>query len=486
MQDILQLSATRIAALVRDKQLSPTEIVEAHIAKVLEVNPRLNAMVEDRFDEARAEAANQTERLAKNEETLPPLFGVPFTVKEMISLTGMKRTAGNIHRRDDIQGRDASAVARLRQAGAIPLCTTNVPELGFWFESDNPVYGRTNNPYDPARTCGGSSGGEGALIGAGASPFGVGSDIGGSIRMPAFFCGVFGHKPTNRRIPLTGHFPYSIEDMKALADPRYPYTTIGALSRHAEDLRILFDLIRGPDGIDSQTVEKPSRPFPKDPKQWRVFVIPSPRLSLARSTDQDLQDCVKKSGRYFEALGATVEEAPADLFLRGVEMWGAALKATKDSTFEQALSPEGRVHLLKEAFHLLRGRPNYTLPSLGIVFVENLLGQRLKDSTAVLEELEKKRLALDALLGDDGILLFPPHSRPAPRHGAVMFTPFDFIYTGIFNALGHPAVSVPMGLDDLGLPLGVQVIASRFGDPLALKASELLADAFGGWQPPLS
>ena len=253
MNELLTLSGVDLAKRIATKQVSPSEVLEVHIARIEKVNPQLNAMVEDDFARARKTAREQTETLMSGTgpTNLPVFFGVPFTVKEMLSYKGMKRTGGSIHHRDSVMDWDATIVERMRHAGAIPMGTTNVPELGFWFETFNPVYGRTNNPYDVTRTCGGSSGGEGSLIGAGASPFGLGSDIGGSIRIPAFFCGVFGHKPSRYWLPLTGHFPYGREEFgDLLLKDKYPFTSIGPLSRRAADLNPLLQLMVGADAHD--------------------------------------------------------------------------------------------------------------------------------------------------------------------------------------------------------------------------------------------
>jgi fatty acid amide hydrolase 2 len=208
MDPFLTLSGTALARLIRERGALSVEIVEAHARRVREVNPRVNAMVANRFDLARAEARAADLRVAREDPaSLPPLLGVPCTVKECFALTGMPNTGGLPSRVGHPATRDATAVARLRAAGAIPLGVTNISELCLWMEASNPNYGRTNCAYDPGRTSGGSSGGEGALIGSAASPFGVGSDIGGSIRMPAFFNGVFGHKPSGGLVPNTGQFP---------------------------------------------------------------------------------------------------------------------------------------------------------------------------------------------------------------------------------------------------------------------------------------
>jgi fatty acid amide hydrolase 2 len=191
----LQISARKLAALIRSGDASSADVVNAHIARIEEVDGVVNALAADRFDAARREAAAADERLARG-DACGPLHGVPFTVKEMIAVAGMPFTFGCRNRRNAVSPADAAVVARLRSAGAIVLGVTNVPEWGMWYETYNHVYGRTNNPHAPAHTAGGSSGGEAAVVGAGGSPFGVGADVGGSIRIPAAFCGVYGHKPT--------------------------------------------------------------------------------------------------------------------------------------------------------------------------------------------------------------------------------------------------------------------------------------------------
>src|SRR4051812_38877312 len=242
--DLRRLSAVELAALIRGRRISSREAVEAHIAQIARVNPVLNAVVRERFDEARAEADAADAALARGDvDMLPPLHGVPCTIKECFALRGMPHSAGLRARRHVVAARDATAVARLRQAGAIPLGVTNTSELCMWMESNNRVYGRTNNPYDASRIVGGSSGGEGAIIGAGASPFGLGSDIGGSIRGPAFFNGVFGHKPTGGLVPGTGQYPLA-------RGAALRYLTTGPLARRAEDLMPLLRVLAGPDGHD--------------------------------------------------------------------------------------------------------------------------------------------------------------------------------------------------------------------------------------------
>ncbi|MBX3040152.1 MAG: amidase [Bdellovibrionaceae bacterium] len=483
---LLEKSASDIAALIRAKEISPSEAVETHIQKVREVNPSLNAVTEERFEQATREAAEQTRQLASvNPDELPPFFGVPYTAKEIFAIKGMRQTAGSIHRRNHISDFDATVVTRMRNAGAVLLATTNVPELGFWFECENPVYGRTNNPYDPSRTSGGSSGGEGALIGAGASPLGLGSDIGGSIRMPAGFCGVFGHKPTRHRVPLTGHFPFSLKDMEALTGEMYPYTCSGLLTRRAKDLSPFLNAIAGPDQIDREIHPRPSvsnRPF--DLVGKKVFVCRDPIFHLAKRADDDVQEAVKKAARLLEQRGAVIEEFDPHFFVRAVELWFASIRSPQSKSFNELLSPENPIAFGREMLKTFRGSSSYTVPSLFTALLEKLAtGKRDQNTPALLAEAKELRLRFEKLLGTDGLLLFPTHPRVAPKHRAPWLSPFDFIYTAIFNVFEGPATACPVGLSGDGLPLSVQVIANPDRDDLTMAVAEILEDGFGGWTP---
>ena len=239
---LTQRSATALARAIREGEVSSREVVEAHIEMCERYQPRTGAIAVERFDAARREADAADARIASaGEGELPPLLGVPCTIKESFALAGMPNCAGLVARREHRAETTAPTVQRLIDAGAIPLGLTNVSELTLWVESDNRVYGRTSNPYDSSRAAGGSSGGEGAAVGSGASPFGLGSDIGGSIRIPAFFCGVFGHKPSNGLVPHTGSYPAAHGEAKRLL-------CCGPLARRGEDLMPVLRILSGPDG----------------------------------------------------------------------------------------------------------------------------------------------------------------------------------------------------------------------------------------------
>jgi amidase len=232
-----------MARLVRERAISSAELIEAHVEQIYKVNPAINAVVELLADVARVEAAAADAKLARG-EACGPLHGVPVSIKDSIDVRGTKCTAGTLGRKNAAPAeRDATLVARLRSAGAIPIAKTNLPDLLFAFESDNLIYGRTNNPYDLTRTAGGSSGGESALIAACGSPLGLGSDAAGSVRVPAGFCGIASIKPTSGRLPRTGHVPPAGGWIEALWQ-------IGPMARYTEDLVLAMQLLAGEDGVD--------------------------------------------------------------------------------------------------------------------------------------------------------------------------------------------------------------------------------------------
>src|SRR6195256_2190006 len=247
--DITSASAGELADAIRSKKLSSRVIVEAHLERIAKVNPKLNAVVQLTAEAARKEADEADAALARG-EIKGPLHGVPVTIKDTLETAGGICTGGTKGRGNYVPKADATAVARLRAAGAIILGKTNVPELAGALETDNLVYGRTNNPYDLARTPGGSSGGEAAIVAAGGSPLGLGTDAGGSIRVPAHFCGLAAIKPTSGRVPRTGQFPMPL-------GARNPVFHVSLIARKVSDLALALPIISGPDFRDSTIVAMP-------------------------------------------------------------------------------------------------------------------------------------------------------------------------------------------------------------------------------------
>lgn len=472
----LVASAKAIARRIRSGEWSSREVVEAHIAVIQRVNPTLNAMVAERFDRARAEADSADRSFARDgAEGLPVLHGVPCSIKESFALEGMPNSAGLVSRKHVIASRDAVTVARLRQQGAIPLGVTNTSELCMWLESDNRVYGRTSSAFAPDRTCGGSSGGEGAIVGAGGAPFGLGSDIGGSIRMPAFFNGVFGHKPSGGRVPGSGQYPPAHGDARSML-------ATGPITRRAEDLALLLALLEGPDGEDD-TCEVMTRcdPAEVDLSSLRVFVVDEPAPLRA---SKDLRDTVERAGELLAKRGARVERKAMPMFAKAIELWAATLSSAGGPSFSELLGDgrpvRGGVEFVKGLF----GRSEFTLPAAGLAFLEKLpalLGDKTAEGLRVARAL---RVSLDALLGDDGVLLFPPHARRAPKHKTPIWLPIQWGQTAVFNATKLPVTAVPMGLDEDGVPRGVQVVAAHGRDHVSIAVALALEEATGGWSAP--
>jgi fatty acid amide hydrolase 2 len=480
MHDLGHLSGTALARLIREGALSSREAVEHHIARVERVNPILNAVVHTRFDAARSEADAADARTRTTAAAdLPPLHGVPCTIKESFALAGMPNCSGLVARRKHVSDFDAVAVKRLRAAGAIPLGVTNTSELCMWMESDNHVYGRTNNPYDPSRLVGGSSGGEGAIVGSGASPFGLGSDIGGSIRLPAFFNGVFGHKPSGGLVPGSGQYPI------ASARARRILTT-GPLARRAEDLMPLLRILAGPDGEDPGCT---------------ALDLGDPRaVDLSTLTVLDVED----DGRYgvsaelraaqesavsvLARRGARVRKAKFPLFARQFEIWSAMLGTAQDVPFGTMLGQGQPVSAFRELAKCAVGRSDHTAIALLLALADPVTHLVPSLSARFVEMGNRVRGELLQALGPRGVMLYPVWPTTAPRHRAPMLKALRLHlpsgYTGLFNVLELPATAVPLGLGDGGLPLGLQVVGPHGGDHLTIAVAMALEADLGGWVPP--
>ena len=476
----LTSSATALAKMIRDGQVSSRELVELHISQIERVNPTLNAVVAKRYEEARAEADRADELRARvSKGKLAPFHGVPCTIKECFGLQGMPHSSGAVNRRGLIAYDDATAVSRLREAGAIPLGVTNTSELCLWMESNNYVYGRTNNPYDPSRTVGGSSGGEGAIVGAGASPFGLGSDIGGSIRMPAFFNGVFGHKPTGGLVPGTGQYPMAEnEALRCL--------TTGPLCRKAEDLMPLLKILAGPDGKDEGCLEMTlGVPGAVDVRGLRILNLTKIDGLPVHPSLAHRQELLVD---WFRRQGFRVEDVEFPRLKHSFEMWAAMMGEASEEPFKVMMGQGKAVSPIQELFKWAVGQSNHTaMASLlglseGIVDLLPNMAERLMREAAELREEMANRL------GDDAILLMPSYTEPAPRHTVPFIKQhalrFNYAYTAVLNVLELPATQVPLGMDRLRLPLGIQVVGRHGNDHLTIAMAEHLEGVFGGWEPP--
>lgn len=477
LDPVLRASATELAADIREGRRTSRATVEAHLARIEAVNPALNAVVASRAEAALAEADAADAAVAAG-GPLPALHGVPCTIKESFAVTGMPWTGGLAARKGTVAEADAVGVARLREAGAIVMGVTNLSELCMWMESDNPVYGRTGNPYAPDRIAGGSSGGEGSIVGSGASPFGLGADVGGSIRLPAFFNGVFGHKPGSFVVPNAGQFPVNESD-EGLA-----LLATGPICRRADDLWPLMQILSGPHPDDPLVSASPlGDPSSVSLEGLRVLDVP---WNGTVKVDPALRAAQARTAAWLRSQGAHVETVEIPRLKKSFDIWSTAMgDAEGPAAFRKLLQRswwELWPHLIKPAS---RGG-EHTLPAtiLGLVEDVGTALPWLNDAARV------EREALHAELVDrigDGVLLFPPYAEPAPKHRRPMLRPFAWTYTAVFNAMGFPVTQVPLGLDAHGLPLGVQVVGSPGHDHVTVAVAQRLeAGGAAGWvMPPL-
>jgi fatty acid amide hydrolase 2 len=470
----LRMSATQMSAALRAGQISSRELVDAHIARIETVNPLTNAIVQQRFDAARAEAdaADQRLRSTVDKASLPPLLGVPCTLKENFAFKGFPQVSGLVARRGRLADHDAPTVARLRAAGAIVLGFSNTPELCMWLETSNHVYGRTGNAYNPACTTGGSSGGEGSVIGSGGSPFGLGADVGGSIRFPAFFNGVFGHKPTPGIVPNTDQVPEPAGMMN------YNCVT-GPLARRAEDLWPLLNILAGPDGVDPVCKAGTLRgdPAAVQLKDLRVLSLDE---NGRRRVAADLRAAQRSAAEWLGTQCRELKTPDWPDIAKSFEIWSSMMQAVEPEPFAVQLGEGKRISVALELLKCCFGRSVHTFPALVLAGIESFPMNHAR----FVKMGEALRAQIIEDLGPNGVLLMPPYTRAAPRHNLPLTTPFDFAYCGIFNVLGLPVTQVPLGLNKHGLPLGVQVVSIPGNDAVTIAVAQALEKQFGGWALP--
>jgi fatty acid amide hydrolase 2 len=476
MNELLRMSAKQIAKLIRNGEVSSREAVGVHIERIKQVNPTINAVVAERFELAMAEA-EQADRELKSSvpDQLGPLHGVPCSIKESFALVGMPNSGGLSARKNVFPKKDATCVARLRAAGAIPLGVTNISELCMWMESNNHLYGCTNNPYDPKRHVGGSSGGEGAIVGAGGTPFGLAADVAGSIRLPAFFNGVFGHKPTGCLVPSTGQYPIAANQARR-------YLCTGPIARRAEDLMPLLEILAGPDGQDEVCRKfELGDPAQVDLSKIKVLDVAS---NGAIKVDPDLRQGQERAARALASAGANVEPTEIPELKDSFYIWSAMMRAAGGPTFSEMLGEGRALNLWLELPRWALRRSVHTLPALGLAALEKLPDLMPRLNRKSLERAPELKAELVRRIGPQGVMLYPTFSTPAQIHHRAIFKFFHSGYTSIMNVMELPSTQVPLGLNSQGIPLGVQVIATHGNDHLSIAVAMALEKALGGWRPP--
>jgi len=452
------LPAVAMAEQIRKKKISPVELVQAHLAQIEKLNPQLNAFVQLNVERARR-AALDAETAVMREVTLGPLHGVPISIKSSLEVAGMRCEAGSRLRAGLVATQDAPVVRRLKNAGAIVLGVTNTPEFLMAWETDNLLYGRTNSPWDLERTPGGSSGGEAAAIAAGMSAGGVGSDGGGSIRVPAHFSGICGLKPTPGRIPATGHFPVS-------AGPFALIGAVGPMARTVADLKVLFEVMQGPDSGDASAAPVPVRwPSDEEAKKLRVgYFEDDDRTPVTPET----RGAVRTAAEALRSAGFQVDHFQPEGLEEARRLWhkffvvaGGMLLRPIVKENDGNLSP-----ILKQFLDWSAAELPLTARTLLDAWIQSDL----------------LRARFFAQMQQYPILLCPAAAIPAFRHGerswlvdgrTVQYLD-AWSYTEFFNLLGNPAAVVPVGRSPERLPIGVQIVGRPWAEEEVLTVAAAL------------
>ncbi|CAG9832534.1 unnamed protein product [Diabrotica balteata] len=473
---IILESATSLAQKIRKRELTSEEVVQAFVDRIKEVNPVLNALVDSRY-EAALEDARKIDRDIANGTILDvdfqekPFLGVPFTTKESSAVKGMSFTLGIVKRRGRRATFDADYITLIKNAGAICLGVTNIPQLNLWQETHNPLFGITNNPYNSTRNVGGSSGGEASLLAAGGTPLSIGTDIGGSVRIPAFMCGVFGHKPTSHLISTAGIA------FRTGGEGEQTMVNTGPLTRHADDLAPVLKVLVG------EHVKKLKLNDPVDVKNIKMSYILNAKDVLISPYREDMKQTILRAVKHFKEISTT---PPEELNIEGTKfagkLWKYWMSQESGVNFMKDITDRtGEANPIVDTIKHFTVGSEYTTSTI-YNFINKLLPSPNEDWA--IKETEKLREQLLAKLGNNGVLLYPSAPFPASYHHAAYLRPWNFHYFVIWNVLKFPVTQVPMGLNKEGLPVGIQVVAAPYQDHLCIAVAKELEKAFGGYVPP--
>jgi len=456
MDNLIYQPLTAMIHAIRNRKVSSVELVQAHIDRIESVNPKLNAVVQFLPEQA-LEQAKRADKAIAGGRSLGILQGIPMTIKDSLDTAGVITTAGTMGRKNYVSEADATVVARLKNAGAILLGKTNTPELTLQMETDNLIYGRTNNPFDEDVIPGGSSGGASAIISSGGSPFDLGTDYGGSIRQPSHFCGIAGIKPTHGRVPRTGH----ILDYRA--GTTESYQTIGPMARTVGDLDVLLPIISGPDGFDPYIHPVPLYGASSvDLNQLRVVYFtdngvatPIPEVVTAV---QDVVNALRKRV-------ASIEEKKPQGLDRTEAIWRGIAGADNGKVYHDTLKKWGT-------------------DEVNLKWIYKLKELTTSELTDLLIELTDYRSNMMQFMSDYDVMICPVNADVAPKHGTSREKIENFSYCYHFNLTGHPATVVRAGTSDSGLPIGLQVVAKHWNEHISLAVAKAIELELGGWQAP--
>lgn len=473
------LSANELADLIHRREISSLDLTGHFIRRIEQFDDEINAVVVRDFDRALAAAAQADKKLASG-DTTGPLHGVPVTVKDAFDVSGLATTWGIPSLKENIADTDAEAVRRLKRAGAVLLGKTNVPFALGDLQAYNELYGVTNNPWDRSRSPGGSSGGSAAALAAGFSALELGSDMGGSIRMPAHCCGLYGHKPTWGIVPVQGH---GLPGMVAPLDMGVP----GPMARHVEDLELAMDVLIGPHVLDQGgwQLQLP-RPAKKSIEEYRVAIWPDHELA---PVDVEISDRVVTIGETLAELGAHIsDKALPDIDFKNSQstylnlMWSLTMSGATDEQYQTARQ-------LADAI------PADDMSDAAVTARARVLCHR--DWLHHNNQREQMRFAWQAFFDEWDILICPVFAVPAFAHDhspiqkrtlEINDEPHAYLqsmfWAGVSTLPYLPSTVFPSGLSKQGLPIGLQAIGAGYDDYTTIHFAKLLTERIGGFQIP--
>jgi amidase len=464
-------SATTMLSALQARQISAAELLELHLRRIERYNPTLNAIVISDFDHARQTAAAADMKRARGEDG--PLLGLPLTIKDAIDVLGMPCTSGDPHQADRRPEADAPVAARVRAAGAVIMGKTNLSLWTCGWHAENPLFGRTNNPWDLERTPGGSTGGGAAALAAGLTPLEFGSDAAGSVRVPAAFCGIYGHKPSYTAVPRSGHFPGS-----PWPNPAAVIFVQGPMARSAEDLELALDVISGPE-VGEDVAWRLELPPARHEQlcDYRVAVLePLDGLPM----DDEIIEALERLAQGLDRAGARVHRVRAEEILgdlnRYYQLYYSMVYAVLNNAFHRTAPEELRkdaevLRALGQRIH--GGRYDLTRGLVGVAV----------DYIDWHDQREQYRAAYRRLFRDWDILLAPITTVPTVPHSLAKEAQ-HLQYPVLANLAGQPATAFPVGLTRDGLPIGLQAIGPYLEDRTLLRFAALVAREWGGYRPP--
>lgn len=454
MEHLIYKSVTELAHAIQNRTISSREVTETCIERIKAVNPGLNAVV-CLSEEKALRKADEADKVLANGHIQGPLHGIPMTIKDSLDTADMVSTGGTLGRANYIPPKDATVVARLRQAGAILVGKTNTSELTLTYDTNNLIHGQTNNPHRVSHSPGGSSGGGAAMVAAGGSPFDIGSDYGGSLRFPAHCCGVATIKPTSGRVPRTGQ----ILPFGGLLDH---FQQLGPIARNVCDLQLLLPIICGPDNIDPSIIPMPLNTGKNlDVSKLRAaFYVDNGIIPVSDET----AEMIHRAAKTLQDLGLTIKEDRPEMIEETYELGMGLWSADGGALIKR---------LLKES-----NTQKHTLP---------WLDQADPIDAAQLDALVMKwyqyRSTMLSFFKDHDIIICPVNANPALPHGSLGPDLRAFSYTSAYNLTGWPAAVIPGGLSSKGLPMGIQIVGKPWQEDLVLATAACLEKEMDGFQP---